>query len=184
MCSDLISFATNTVKITMELIQAHLRAEEIWSASGCNASSITIAARLAGEGYGDVKPATVRSWKKRYSWSSPAARVISAVDDATVASFEDVARALRNVGQRTAEKLTDFLDSFQPTEIAQAESLVRIMCESISVAAKLDEGVLTRIRIDRERNEKTVKPDAGPEAKPMSHADSVVAMFTRPDRKP
>jgi hypothetical protein len=166
----------------MALIPVHLRAEEIWSESGCNASSITIAARLTGEGYGDVKPATVRSWKKRHAWSSPAARVISAVDDAAVASFEDVARALRHVGQRTAEKLTDFVDSFQPTEIAQAESLVRIMCESISVAAKLDEGVLTRIRIDRERNEKTVKPDAGAVGKPMSHVNAVVAMFDKASR--
>jgi hypothetical protein len=45
----------------MALIPVHLRAEEIWAESGCNASSIAIAARLTSEGYGSVMAITVRS---------------------------------------------------------------------------------------------------------------------------
>ena len=82
----------------MALIPVHLRAEEIWAESGCNATSVKIAARLVSEGYGHIKPVTVRCWKSRYKWSTPSAHVIAAPDDASVTSFEDVARALRHLG--------------------------------------------------------------------------------------
>jgi uncharacterized protein YjcR len=80
----------------MALIPVHLRAEEIWSESGCNASTAQIASRLSDEGYGVISMGTIRSWKTRHQWSLPKALAINATDAATQASFEDVADALRS----------------------------------------------------------------------------------------
>jgi hypothetical protein len=75
-----------------------------------------------------------------------------------------------------------FVDDYELTELSDAVKLSSIMIEAIKTAAELDEGVLTRLRIDAERRTidgKVVTPQPA-----QSHANSVAAMFTRKPQEP
>ena len=52
-----------------------------------------------------------------------------------------------------ANKLVAFIDGFKLTEISDAVTVSEIAIGAVRMAEELDEGVLTRLRIDRERNE-------------------------------
>jgi hypothetical protein len=108
--------------------------------------------------------------------------VIIAPDDAAVTSFEDLALALRRVGRLAANKVAAFVDNFELTEISEAVALSRIMVDAVTIAAELDEGVLTRLRIDSER--RTIEGKVVPAPAAQSHANSVVAMSTRKPVEP
>ena len=107
--------------------------------------------------------------------------MIIARDDAAVTSFEDLALALRRVACLAANKVAAIVDDFELTEQSDAVALSTLMIEVVKVAAELDEGVLTRLRMEAERrtiNDQAVAPQ--PAAK--SNVDSVVAMFRQAGR--
>ena len=110
----------------------------------------------------------------------PSAHVIIAPDDAAVTSFEDLALALRRVACLAADNVAAFVDDFELTELSDAVALSTLMVEVVEVAAELDEGVLTRLRIESERqtiNDQAVAPQPA-----KGNVDSVVAMFREAGR--
>jgi len=160
--------------------------------SGGQLSSPEIAARLADEGFGIVKESNIRTWKLRDKWTVAKHFALLATDVDTIApTFAKAADALLTLGVGCVDKLLAFVQSCEPTELAHAEALSRIMTSAIEVASDLDLGVIARHQAAHAAaiaRGDTAKIIDGIEMKPAkSHVDSVVAMFskgTRADREP
>lgn len=135
----------------MNLIAAHLFAEEIWSASGGNATSEEIAAKLLEAGYAAVPAATVRSWKRRYSWSLPKALAINTTELEHVVSLETAVSNMIAGGSAGAESVLRFLGFYTPTTMAEAEAASKIAIELSMTALRIGDGLMTRRTIDAQR---------------------------------
>lgn len=76
-------------------------------------------------------------------------------------TFEQAADALRTLGIAAASKLSNFIDSMDTSKIgiSDAVALSKIMIDSIAAAAALDEKVLSRLWLDREKAPAALRAD-------------------------
>jgi hypothetical protein len=159
------------------------RAEQLWRASGGSMSFPELSERLAAEGYGDIKVATIRSWKLRYNWNLAAALASIDATPLTVAvTFQECADALQTLGITAAAKVTAFVARQDPAkmDLNEAIALTKIMSDAIAAAGALETSILARLRssmpaIADNSDGKTVEG-----TQPEAPLDAVVAMFRKP----
>ena len=91
-------------------------------------------------------------WKSRDKWDLCAATG-AIVTPADATTFEEAADALRALGVKAAQKASAFVESVdaRAMTLAEAAKLSKITTDMLSAAAMLDQKIISRLRLNREK---------------------------------